>query len=120
MKKIVLLLFVACMGTSIYSKSLYEIADPYCKAFQELGGLAMKSRQANLTASDTTSNILKIINDSKGSTDHFKNIAMKIVKKAYQKPIEESFTDKDIAVREFKNHVYLNCVPLIEDELNSK
>lgn len=120
MKKIVLSLFVACIGTSVYSKSVYEIAEPFCTAFQELGGLAMKSRQANLTAAETTSHVLKIINDSQGTTDRFTNVAMRIVKEAYQKQIEESITDKDIAVQEFKNYIYLNCLPMIEDELRNK
>lgn len=120
MKKIVLFLALIGIGSTAYSETVYELSEPYCKAFEEIGGLAMKSRQANIALSKTTDNVKKIVNDSKEMTDHFMNIAIKITYLAYKKPVMDEIVDKDIEVSEFKNYVYMNCLPMMERELKTK
>ena len=117
MKKIALLIVLIFTSSTVFSSSDHEIVEPYCKAFQEIGGLVMKYRQSNKLASETTTVVLNIINEAQESNDGFKNVSMKIIKKAYKKPIEEEINDKDKIVKEFKNYVYLNCLPMIQEEL---
>ena len=49
MKKIALLIVLIFTNSIVFSSSDHEIVEPYCKAFQEIGGLVMKYRQSKLS-----------------------------------------------------------------------
>lgn len=111
MKKIALVLLIACTGTSAYSESVYELAQAHCKKAEIVSYTAQTYRQLGMKASETTAKLMSVtakMTDQEAREKEEKQIFF-IVQDAYTIPVYPDQTMKKKAIADFEERHYLAC-----------
>ncbi|HDU8503001.1 TPA: hypothetical protein RG412_002610 [Acinetobacter baumannii] len=111
MKKIALVLLIACIGTSAYSESVYELAQAHCKKAEIVSYTAQTYRQLGMKASETTAKLMSVtakMTDQEAREKEEKQIFF-IVQDAYTIPVYADQTMKKKAIADFEERHYLAC-----------
>lgn len=96
MKKIALVLLIACTGTSAYSESVYELAQAHCKKAETIASTAQTYRQLGMKASEATAKLMSVtakMTDQEAREKEEKQIFF-IVQDAYTIPVYPDQTMK--------------------------
>ncbi|MFV5370047.1 hypothetical protein VXO74_15205 [Acinetobacter junii] len=111
MKKIALSLLIACIGTSAYSETVYELAQAHCKKAEIVSYTAQTYRQLGMKASETTAKLMSVtakMTDQEAREKEEKQIFF-IVQDAYTIPVYPDQTMKKKAIADFEERHYLAC-----------
>ena len=111
MKKIAISLLLACTGTSVYSESVYELAQAHCKKAETVASLAQTYRQLGMKASEATEKLMTVtakMTDQQAKEKEEKQIFF-IVEDAYTVPVYPTQLLKKQAVSDFEERHYLTC-----------
>lgn len=122
MKKIALVLLIACTVTSAYSESVYELAQAHCKKAETVASTAQIYRQLGMTASETTAKLMSVtanMTDQEAREREEKQIFF-IVQDAYTVSVYPTQSLKKQAISDFEERHYLACSQSFQNKINSK
>tara|TARA_Y100000768_G_C23933923_1_gene661608 strand:+ start:464 stop:784 length:321 start_codon:yes stop_codon:yes gene_type:complete len=105
--KIKLILILVAFSSHTFSIS--EEAMNLCSSFRDMAETIMTNRQNNLSMSG----MMEIAMEQ---DDSVKDIAMTIIVEAFEQPAYSSESNKQNAVAEFSNNVYLECYKAFKDQ----
>lgn len=120
MKKIALSLLIACIGTSAYSESDYELAQAHCKKAETVASLAQTYRQLGMKASEATEKLMTVsatITDQQAREKEEKQIFM-VVQDAYAVSVYPTQSMKKQAISDFEERHYLACSQSFQNAIN--
>lgn len=121
MKKVILsaLLLITVSNTyADYNKIM--IAKNLCQLSEKIAASAQKSRQDNISPSQTTSNLFKFIDNKKHSNfekESLSRIIFVSVTEAYKYPIYEDVSMQQKAISFFSEDAYTSCINALNAEL---
>jgi len=122
MKKIALCLLIACIGTSAYSETVYELAQAHCKKAETVASLAQTYRQLGLKASEATEKLMSVtanMTDQEAREREEKQIFF-IIQDAYMVSVYPTQSMKKQAISDFEERHYLACSQSFQNKINSK
>lgn len=122
MKKIALCLLIACIGTSAYSETVYELAQAHCKKAETVASLAQTYRQLGLKASEATTKLMSVtvdMTDQEAREREEKQIFF-IIQDAYMVSVYPTQSMKKQAISDFEERHYLACSQSFQNKINSK
>ncbi|MFX9138217.1 hypothetical protein ABTN47_14985 [Acinetobacter baumannii] len=122
MKKIALSLLIACIGTSAYSETVYELAQAHCKKAETVASLAQTYRQLGMKASEATEKLMSVtanMTDQEAREREEKQIFF-IVQDAYTVSVYPTQSMKKQAISDFEERHYLACSQSFQNKINSK
>ena len=122
MKKITLSLLIACIGTSAYSESVYELAQVHCKKAETVASLAQTYRQLGMKSSEATEKLMSVtanMTDQEAREREEKQIFF-IVQDAYTVSVYPTQSLKKQAISDFEERHYLACSQSFQNKINSK
>ena len=122
MKKIALCLLIACIGTSAYSETVYELAQAHCKKAETVASLAQTYRQLGLKASEATEKLMSVtanMTDQEAREREEKQIFF-IIQDAYMVSVYPTQSLKKQAISDFEERHYLACSQSFQNKINSK
>ena len=122
MKKIALCLLIACIGTSAYSETVYELAQAHCKKAETVASLAQTYRQIGLKASEATEKLMSVtanMTDQEAREREEKQIFF-IIQDAYMVSVYPTQSMKKQAISDFEERHYLACSQSFQNKINSK
>ena len=111
MKKIALSLLIACIGTSAYSETVYELAQAHCKKAETVASLAQTYRQLGLKASEATEKLMSVTANmtDQEAREREENQIFFIVQDAYTVSVYPTQSLKKQAISDFEERHYLAC-----------
>lgn len=122
MKKIALSLLIACIGTSAYSETVYELAQAHCRKAETVASLAQTYRQLGIKASKATEKLMSVtanMTDQESREREEKQIFF-IVQDAYTVSVYPTQSLKKQAISDFEERHYLACSQSFQNKINSK
>lgn len=122
MKKIALSLLIACIGTSAYSETVYELAQAHCKKAETVASLAQTYRQLGMKASEATEKLMSVtanMTDQEAREREEKQIFF-IVQDAYTVSVYPTQSLKKQAISDFEERHYLACSQSFQNKINSE
>ena len=122
MKKIALSLLIACIGTSAYSETVYELAQAHCKKAETVASLAQTYRQLGLKASEATEKLMSVttnMTDQEAREREEKQIFF-IVQDAYTVSVYPTQSMKKQAISDFEERHYLTCSQSFQNAINKR
>lgn len=122
MKKIALSLLIACIGTSAYSETVYELAQAHCKKAETVASLAQTYRQLGLKASEATEKLMSVTANmtDQEAREREENQIFFIVQDAYTVSVYPTQSMKKQAISDFEERHYLACSQSFQNKINSK
>ena len=109
MKKIALSLLIACIGTSAYSETVYELAQAHCRKAETVASLAQTYRQLGMKSSEATEKLMSVtvnMTDQESREREEKQIFF-IVQDAYTVSVYPTQSLKKQAISDFEERHYL-------------
>jgi len=122
MKKIALSLLIACIGTSAYSETVYELAQAHCRKAETVASLAQTYRQLGMKSSEATEKLMSVtvnMTDQESREREEKQIFF-IVQDAYTVSVYPTQSLKKQAISDFEERHYLACSQSFQNKINSK
>lgn len=122
MKKIALSLLIACIGTSAYSDSDYELAQAYCKKAETVASLAQTYRQLGMKASEATAKLMSVtvdMTDQEAREREEKQIFF-IIQDAYMVSVYPTQSMKKQAISDFEERHYLACSQSFQNAIDNR
>ncbi|MCO8045964.1 MULTISPECIES: hypothetical protein [Acinetobacter] len=122
MKKIALSLLIACIGTSAYSETVYELAQAHCKKAETVASLAQTYRQLGLKASEATEKLMSVTANmtDQEAREREENQIFFIVQDAYTVSVYPTQSLKKQAISDFEERHYLACSQSFQNSINTK
>ena len=122
MKKIALSLLIACIGTSAYSETVYELAQAHCKKAETVASLAQTYRQLGLKASEATEKLMSVTANmtDQEAREREENQIFFIVQDAYTVSVYPTQSLKKQAISDFEERHYLACSQSFQNKINSE
>ena len=120
MKKIALSLLIACIGTSAYSETVYELAQAHCKKAETVASLAQTYRQLGLKASEATEKLMSVTANmtDQEAREREENQIFFIVQDAYTVSVYPTQSLKKQAISDFEERHYLACSQSFQNSIN--
>ena len=122
MKKIALCLLIACIGTSAYSETVYELAQAHCNKAETVASLAQTYRQLGLKASEATEKLMSVtanMTDQEAREREEKQIFF-IVQDAYTVSVYPTQSMKKQAISDFEERHYLACTQSFQNAIDNR
>lgn len=122
MKKIALCLLIACIGTSAYSETVYELAQAHCKKAETVASLAQTYRQLGLKASEAKEKLMSVtanMTDQEAREIEEKQIFF-IVQDAYTVSVYPTQSMKKQAISDFEERHYLACSQSFQNAIDNR
>lgn len=122
MKKIALVLLIACTSTSAYSESVYELAQAHCQKAETVASTAQIYRQLGMKASETTAKLMSVtanMTDQEAREREEKQIFF-IVQDAYRVSVYPTQSLKKQAISDFEELHYLACSQSFQKTIDKK
>ena len=122
MKKIALSLLIACIGTSAYSETVYELAQAHCKKAETVASLAQTYRQLGLKASEATEKLMSVTANmtDQEAREREENQIFFIVQDAYTVSVYPTQSLKKQAISDFEERHYLACSQSFQNAINKR
>lgn len=122
MKKIALCLLIACIGTSAYLETVYELAQAHCKKAETVASLAQTYRQLGLKASEAKEKLMSVtanMTDQEAREREEKQIFF-IVQDAYTVSVYPTQSMKKQAISDFEERHYLACSQSFQNAIDNR
>lgn len=122
MEKIALSLLLAFIGTTVYSETVYELAQAHCKKAETVASTAQTYRQLGMKASEATEKLMSVtsnMTDQEAREREEKQIFF-IVQDAYTVSVYPIQSLKKQAISDFAERHYLACSQSFQNKINSK
>lgn len=122
MKKIALSLLIACIGTSAYSETVYELAQAHCKKAETVASLAQTYRQLGLKASEATEKLMSVTANmtDQEAREREENQIFFIVQDAYTVSVYPTQSLKKQAISDFEERHYLACSQSFQNAIDNR
>lgn len=122
MKKIGLSILLFLTGTSVYSESVYELAQVNCKKAATIASLAQTYRQLGIKASEATEKLMSVTvkMTNQDAREREEKQIFSIVQDAYTVSVYSDHSMKKQTISDFEECHYLACSQSFQNAIDNR